>query len=154
MHFQYSHIFSLNENTQKLKGASPAAGERRRAEKDAGYNTDLREVVYPLIEWGWFRDDAVAYIDSVIQAEVGKLACTFCPFAFANMTSRREAFARYTDDPGVGAQTLLMEHRALALNPAQGLVGGRRLVDMIRDQKLAGVLDSFDQLLSEQIHAV
>ncbi|MFD7010816.1 hypothetical protein [Rhodococcus jostii] len=130
------------------------AGERRRAEKDAGYNTDLRTGVYPLIEWGWFRDDAVAYIDSVIQAEVGKSACTFCPFAFANMTSRREVFARYTDDPGVGAQTLLMEHLALALNPAQGLVGGRRLVDMIRDQKLAGVLDSFDQLLSEQMHAV
>jgi len=49
---------------------------------------------------------------------------------------------------------LLMEHLALALNPAQGLVGGRRLVDMVRDQKLTGVLDAFDELLSEQAHAV
>ncbi|WAM19005.1 hypothetical protein [Rhodococcus sp. JS3073] len=54
------------------------AGERRRAEKDAGYNTDLRTGEYPLIEWGWFRDDAIAYTESVIGTGVGKSACTFC----------------------------------------------------------------------------
>lgn len=57
------------------------AGERRRADKDAGYNTDLRTGEYPLIEWGWFRGDAIAYTESVIDTGVGKSACTFCPFA-------------------------------------------------------------------------
>ena len=53
------------------------AGERRRAEKNAGYNTDLRTGEYPLIECGWFRDDAIAYTESVIGTGVGKSACTF-----------------------------------------------------------------------------
>ena len=41
------------------------AGERRRAEKDAGYNTDLRTGEYPLITWGWFRDDYSRIITTV-----------------------------------------------------------------------------------------
>ncbi|MFE5703256.1 hypothetical protein [Rhodococcus koreensis] len=130
------------------------AGERRRAEKDSGYNTDLRTGEYPLIVWGWFRDDAIAYTESVIGTGVGKSACTFCPFAFANKSNRAEIFARYAADPAVGAQTLLMEHLALALNPAQGLVGGRRLIDLLRADEMTGVLDAFDDVLAAQPHAL
>ncbi|QHE73678.1 MULTISPECIES: hypothetical protein [unclassified Rhodococcus (in: high G+C Gram-positive bacteria)] len=130
------------------------AGERRRADKDAGYNTDLRTGEYPLIEWGWFRGDAIAFTESVIGTGVGKSACTFCPFAFANKQNRSEIFARYAADPAVGAKTLLMEHLALALNPAQGLVGGRRLIDMLRAQEMTGVLEAFDGVLAAAPHAL
>lgn len=130
------------------------AGERRRAEKDAGCNTDLRTGEYPLIVWGWFRDDAIVYTESVIGTGVGKSACTFCPFAFANKSNRAEIFARYAADPAVGAQTLLMEHLALALNLAQGLVGGRRLIDLLRADEMTGVLDAFDDVLAAQPHAL
>ncbi|BAH55754.1 MULTISPECIES: hypothetical protein [Rhodococcus] len=89
------------------------AGERRRAEKDAGYNTDLRTGEYPLIEWGWFRDDAIAYTKSVIGTRVGKSACTCCPFAFANKSTRAEIFARYAADPAKGRSRgpLFVTHR-------------------------------------------
>ncbi|WP_124390592.1 hypothetical protein [Rhodococcus wratislaviensis] len=80
-------------------------------------------------------------------------ACTFCPFAFANKSNRAEVFARYAADPAVGAKTLLMEHLAHALNPAQGLVGGRRLIDLLRADEMTGVLDAFDDVLAAQPHA-
>ncbi|BCN86300.1 hypothetical protein [Prescottella equi] len=130
------------------------AGEQRRAVKDAMFNTDLRTGEYPLIDWGWTRDDAIAYTRSVTGTSVGKSACTFCPFTFANKQGRADVFARYAADPTVGAKTLLMEHLSLALNPAQGLVGGRRLIDMLRDQKLDGVVDAFTAVLEDQEHAI
>ncbi|WP_280763528.1 hypothetical protein [Prescottella agglutinans] len=130
------------------------AGEQRRADKDAMFNTELRTGEYPLIEWGWTRDDVIAYTRSVTGTSVGRSSCTFCPFTFANKSGRAEVFARYAADPAVGAKTLLMEHLALALNPAQGLVGGRRLVDMLREQQLDGVLVAFEKVLDEQEHAI
>lgn len=46
-----------------------------------------------------------------------------------------------------------MEHLALALNPAQGLVGGTRLIDLIRAEGMTEVLAAFDELLAEQEYA-
>ncbi|MHD0294319.1 hypothetical protein [Rhodococcus qingshengii] len=129
------------------------AGEQRRAVKDATYNTERRTGDYPLIDWGWSRADAIAYTESVTGSSVGKSACFYCPFAFANRANRREVFARYAADPAVGARTLLMEHLALALNPAQGLVGGTRLIDLIRAEGMTDVLAAFDELLAEQEYA-
>lgn len=87
------------------------------------FNTDRRTGEYPLIDWGWSRADVIDYTRSILGTSVGRSACTFCPFSFANKSSRAENFARYAEAPEVGARTLLMEHLALALNPAQGLVG-------------------------------
>lgn len=130
------------------------AGEQRRADKDALFNTDRRTGEYPLIDWGWSRTDAIDYTRSTLGTSVGKSACTFCPFSFANKSSRAEIFARYAESPEVGARTLLMEHLALALNPAQGLVGGRRLIDMLREHQLDNVLDAFEAILESHEHAI
>ncbi|WP_404316439.1 hypothetical protein [Prescottella equi] len=130
------------------------AGEQRRAAKDTMFNTDLRTGEYPLIDWGWTRDDAIAYTRSVTGTSVGKSACTFCPFTFANKQGRADVFARYATNPAIGAKTLLMEHLALALNPAQGLVGGRRLIDMLRDHQLDDVVDAFTAVLEDHEHAI
>ena len=130
------------------------AGEVRRATKDALYNTALRTGEYPLIDWGWFRADAIAYTETITGFTIGKSACFYCPFAFANRDNRIEIFTRYKSEPAVGARTLLMEHLALALNPAQGLVGGKRLIDMITDEGMTDVLTAFENLLNEQQHAL
>lgn len=130
------------------------AGERRRAVKDAMFNTGLRTGEYPLIEWGWTRDDVVAYTRSVVGVSIGRSSCTFCPFTFGNKKGRAEVFDRYAADPAVGAKTLLMEHLSLALNPAQGLVGGRRLIDMLRAEQLDNVIDAFTAVLDDQEHAL
>ncbi|UPW04286.1 hypothetical protein M1C57_22265 [Rhodococcus pyridinivorans] len=130
------------------------AGEQRREDKDALFNTDRRTGEYPLIDWGWSRADAIDYTRSILGTRVGKSACTFCPFSFANKSSRAENFARYAEAPEVGARTLLMEHLALALNPAQGLVGGRRLIEMLREHQLDNVLDAVEAILESHEHAI
>lgn len=109
------------------------AGETSRAAKDALHNTPLRTGEYPLIEWGWDRAVAIAYTQSIIGASPGKSACTVCPYSLQNRVSRSAVLNRYAAEPAVGAHALLMEHLALAPNPAQGLVGGRRLVDLVRE---------------------
>ncbi len=131
------------------------AGETSRAAKDALHNTSLRTGEYPLIEWGWDRAAAVAYTQSVIGTSPGKSACTFCPYSLQNRVSRAAVLSRYAAEPAVGAHALLMEHLALALNPTQGLVGGRRLIDVVRAHgELDVVLDALDADLDEREHAL
>lgn len=130
------------------------AGEVRRALKDEAYNTATRTGEYPLIVWGWHRDDAVSYTSSIVGGSVGKSACTFCPFSFGSKAGRANMLDRYAAEPEIAARTLLMEHLALALNPAQGLIGGKRLIDLIRAENRAGVLGAFEALLAEQTHTI
>ena len=56
---------------------------------------------------------------------------------------------RFTENPATAYRALLMEHVALALNPRQGLLGGKRLIDLItatstQRPELRHVLDYFD----------
>ena len=130
------------------------AGEIRRADKDRAHNTAVRVGEYPLIDWGWSRADVVNYTVSVVGDSVGKSACTFCPFSFGSKAGREHMLERYRAEPTVAAQTLLMEHLALALNPKQGLIGGKRLIDLIRAENITTVLETFERLLAEQTHAL
>lgn len=61
---------------------------------------------------------------------------------------------RYAVKPSVAAQHPLVERVALVPNLAQGLIGGNRLIDLMRAEGMAGVLDAFDALLSEQTHTI
>lgn len=130
------------------------AGEVRRATKDATYNTATRTGEYPLIDWGWHRDDAVNYTVSILGDSPGKSACDFCVYSFGSKAGRVHMLDRYVAEPTVGARTLLMEHLALTLNPRQGLIGGKRLIDLVRAENMTGVLAAFDELLAQQTHAI
>lgn len=130
------------------------AGEVRRALKDQAYNTELRAGEYPLIAWNWFREDAINYTISVVGNSVGKSACTFCPFSFGSKAGRVHMLERYTAEPEIAARTLLMEHLALALNPKQGLIGGKPLINLIRAENMTGALEAFETLLDQQKHAI
>ncbi|OUS97458.1 hypothetical protein CA951_03395 [Rhodococcus sp. NCIMB 12038] len=130
------------------------AGELRRAAKDETYNTASRTGEYPLIEWEWYRDDAIDYTRSIIGTSPGRSACFYCPFSLGNKASRAHMLTRYAAEPAIAARTLLMEHLALALNPAQGLIGGKRLIDLIRTEAMTGVLDAWEDLLGSQRHAI
>lgn len=130
------------------------ANEPKRAAKDATYNTDTRTGVYPLIEWGWDRAACEAYITQVTGAAWEKSACVYCPFALANKAGRTRTLARYAETPDAGAETLMLEHVALALNPAQGLIGGQRAVDVVRAAGHQNVLDAFQGRLDAAEHAI
>ena len=126
------------------------ANEPKRAVKDTGYNTEVRTGVYPLIEWGWDRAACEAFILDVTGVAWDKSACVFCPFALSNKAGRARVLTRYAEQPAAGVATLLMEHGALALNPQQGLIGGTRAVDVVRQAGLTGVLDAFDAALDAE----
>ncbi len=53
------------------------AGESRRAEKD--YSDNKYNFSYPLIEWGWHREDCIAAIDRAGLPQPSKSSCFFCP---------------------------------------------------------------------------
>ena len=126
------------------------ANEMTRARKDCTYNTDIRGGEYPLIEWGWTRDDCIDYIHAKLGVTWPKSACTFCPFALENKASRALTLQRFHDAPDDGVQALLLEHVALALNPAQTLATAGPLYDLVSLQ----VRQAFHRTLERQPHAL
>lgn len=118
--------------------------ETRRATRDAKYNTALRTGEYPLRVWdgGWNRARAQAFLRGLFGIETWvKSACTYCPFALANDTSRKEAIARFIAEPDAGV--LAMEFVATALNPTQ------RLLSLLQASPGAGdVLAAFEQRIT------
>jgi hypothetical protein len=106
--------------------------EQGRALRDTKYNTTLRTGFYPLIEWSWDRPSCLAYIKDLLGVDWPKSACTFCPFALANLESRGRVFAGFRADPSEALVPLLMEYVSVALNPAQGLHGGKRLLNLLK----------------------
>ncbi len=113
--------------------------EQGRALKDAGYNTATRRGWYPLVEWGFTRQDCLDYIAEKTGVAWLKSACGFCPFAMTNETGRRNLMRRYAADPALAAKSLLMEDIARRLNPRQTLIAGSSLADVVAAADLPAV---------------
>lgn len=107
------------------------AEETGRADRDRRFATEVRTPAYPLIEWGWTRGKCAAYIRDRLGVDWPKSACTYCPFALTP-GSRAATLARFAASPDQAVLPLLMEHAAVAMNPRQGLIAGRRLIDLMR----------------------
>lgn len=110
-----------------------------------------RNPVYPLVEWGWHREHAAAYIRDHLGVEWVKSACSYCPFAFGSTDGKRRTLRRYIDHPDQAMLPLTMEHLAVALNARQGLIAGERLVDHLRSTPgAAPLLRQFAHHLADQ----
>ncbi|MEU4406241.1 hypothetical protein AB0F88_17100 [Streptosporangium sp. NPDC023963] len=110
-----------------------------------------RTPFYPLIDWGWHREHAQAYIREHLDVEWIKSACTFCPFALTSEGGRERTIPRYIADPDQAMLPLLMEHLAVALNQRQGLAGGEQLVSMLAAEPGARpLLRQFARHLADQ----
>lgn len=130
------------------------SGELVRAKKDTTYNTETRAGEYPLIDWGWDRTAALDYIKRSVGRRWNKSACVFCPFALTTASGRAATLERYAAHPQAGARMLYIEHVALALNPRQGLVAGRRAIDYVRAAGLTEVIELFQQTLDAVPHTL
>lgn len=80
------------------------ADESRRAKIASDGKYELR---YPLIEWGWGREECVESIRSVGLPLPGKSACFFCP-----SSKKAEVRALATESPELLARAVAMERAA------------------------------------------
>jgi len=76
------------------------ADEQRRAK-------DFPNEKYPLIEWGWGRDECVAAIDRAGVTQPGKSACFFCP-----SSKKHEIYELRRMYPDLAARAVAMEKNA------------------------------------------
>jgi hypothetical protein len=120
------------------------ADEKKRADKADGYVIRGSNYVYPLIEWGWSRDDCLEYIYRLLGVMWLKSACLFCPF-----TTRQYAIDKYRRDPVAAGFTMLLELNTLAFNSRQHLFNTGTAYDLIAASGNQEALDNFQQRLAE-----
>jgi hypothetical protein len=130
------------------------AGELSRVERDRSYSSATRLSEYPLLQLGW--DDAACRTASLKRfgEVIQKSACSFCCFPSVN-GGLPTMLARYREEPAAGAETVFLEHIALALNPRSSLYsGGRRVRDEVRTAGLSAVWDAYEARLRSSAWAV
>jgi len=87
-----------------VKAIGFEAGEERRAKIE---DHKRYEYVYPLIEWGWDRDDCIARIAQEGLQQPGKSSCFFCP-----SMKRPEIIQLHRNDPELFWRAIAMEDNA------------------------------------------
>ena len=119
------------------------ANEAGRAGKDRTYNSETRTGWYPLLDWGWNRQDCREFLVAELGAAVPKSACSFCPFSMSTASGRAQQVERYRVEPERGAEALFLEFVARSLNPAQTLIEGSSAAEVITAAGLNEVLERF-----------
>lgn len=120
------------------------ADELKRAGKADGYTCQGHQFIYPLIEWGWTRDDCIEYLYRVFGVLWRKSACAYCPFQQKNA-----AIERYHRDPKAGGLALLMELNALAFNPRMHLFSSGTAYDLIVESSNQSAIFELKCLLNQ-----
>lgn len=84
------------------------ADEPHRAERSASYSEPLYDKSYPLIEWGWGRDECVEAIKRAGIGLPGKSSCFFCP-----SSKKHEILSLRDLHPDLLERALEIERRAM-----------------------------------------
>ncbi|MCU0548426.1 MAG: hypothetical protein MUC48_03675 [Leptolyngbya sp. Prado105] len=125
------------------------ADELKRAGKADGYTCQGHQFIYPLIEWGWTRNDCIDYLYCVFGVLWRKSACAYCPFQQKNA-----AIERYHRDPKAGGYALLLESNALAFNPRMHLFSSGTAYDLIVESGNLAAIAELNRLLDQTQWAV
>jgi hypothetical protein len=129
-------------------------GEQGRARQASEYDTPHRVAEFPLIDWGWDREACRRYIEQITGVpDWPKSACVYCPFAMTSKAGRERIIVRYDTRPQAAIEALLLEWRALCLNPRGGLIAGERLIDLLTEQRPA-IVEQFRAHLDIVPHSV
>ncbi|MFF3788185.1 hypothetical protein [Streptomyces sp. NPDC001933] len=130
------------------------ATETGRSERDTEYASPTRRPWYPLIEWGWDRTRLQSFLQETFGvSEWPKSYCALCCFP-VTMASRDKHLERCRTFPQVTAKVLLLEHRAMALNPRSTLYRDTSLKALLADDGNETALSAYEQLLDESPWAV
>jgi len=136
-HHPARHAFGYNADETARVAKSDAASlrriafgfnaeERGRIEKALSYDTALRQSFYPLVEWGWTRQDCIDYLRSKLGVTWRKSACVQCPFN----ALKDDALARNREHPEQVAEAMMLEHLSLSLNPRGTLYRNQSLIEI------------------------
>ncbi len=120
--------------------------EQARVQKGLLYNRPYRIGHYPLVEWGWDRQDCILYIKDATGILLKKSACVYCPFARvdAAMIARQEQF------PDQVAEAMILERLSLAMNPRGQLYNKQPLYQIVNASGNQTALDVFQSRLENQ----
>lgn len=121
--------------------------ELDRVEKGQKYDTPSRVGFYPLVEWGWSRQNCIDYIRHHLGVTWKKSACVFCPFS-CNKQSEAELAARQANFPEEVADAMMLEHLSLSLNPEGVLYSNKALKDFVKDTGNTAALAAFNRKLA------
>jgi hypothetical protein len=161
----YQHAFGYNaEELDRVEKSEKAFAEREpvrvafgfnadegdRVDKAEKYDTPLRKGFYPLVEWGWSREDCLKYLKEVTGVIWKKSCCIFCPFHRV----KEDSIARMRQFPEEVAEALLLEHQSLSLNPRGTLYRNRTLLSVVIDSQQSEALNYFRARLDSAEHAV
>jgi len=116
--------WARGEKVIKLLGYDADEPQRARVRDDELYTYD-----YPLIRWGWGRDECEEAIKAAGLPSPGKSACFFCP-----SSKKREVFALRENHPDLLARALALEANA-DLTSIAGLGRSYAWSDLIRSDE-------------------
>ncbi len=125
------------------------ADEGSRAERDTSYSTATRTSVYPLIEWGWGREEVESYLAARFETWA-KSCCTFCPFA-GSSGGKRSHLVRLRTEAEAATDGMFMEYVSMAFNPCMPLYPGpahRGLIGSLRSDGNVKAAEAFEARLA------
>ena len=117
--------------------------EQTRIERTIRYDSSARESFFPLVEWGWNREDCLAYLKAVFGIIWQKSACVECPFN----ALKADAVERHRRHPEQVAEAMLLELLSLALNPRGTLYPKKSLIQITLASGDANAASAFHALL-------
>jgi hypothetical protein len=120
--------------------------EMGRVKKAEEYDTPQRIGFYPLVEWGWTRQECIDYILSKTGIIWQKSACVYCPFGH-NKANLVQLQTRHIEHPIQVAESLMLERMSLALNPRGQLYRAETLMEMTMRAGNAAALNFFQASL-------
>ncbi|MER6030656.1 hypothetical protein [Streptomyces sp. NPDC001851] len=115
---------------------------------EAASKNPLRQGVYPLIEWGWGREQCEAFLYERFGVKWEKSYCTFCCFP-VSMGAMDAHLDRMRAHPDIAGRVLRLEYTSVSLNPQAKLFGRRSLLEQFDPGRVADwpVLAAFQEEL-------
>jgi hypothetical protein len=109
----------------------------------------LRQGVYPLIEWGWGREQCEAFLYERFGVRWEKSYCSFCCFP-VSMGAMADHLDRMRAHPDIAGRVLHLEYTSVSLNPQARLFGRRSLLEQFDPSRAADrpVLAAFEEELA------
>lgn len=126
---------------RKVIGYDASPNDRRRYAQAQGVEDKKYDYWYPLIEWGWTRDECKRVIAGTGLPVPPKSACYFCPATQPEeLHEHRKVYLRYIVVMEARARPRLEKIQGLWRNGVKGTRGGKakpgRMTEYIRAHKL------------------